>query len=185
MIAKVKGGDLINMGNVTLPKDFVENRMWAIRDWYVENGKYDYDLEDIRDTCRSVALKEMDGVIFENSIFAVNKYEGKSADELVHTEELKGKCVWLSIKRKDKGDNIKWSDKMSIMENLLGDEWLGIEIYPPAKFMVDTANQYHLICIPPEFTDHFPFGWKHREVMSVDIKGGYNKLGQTYRGNRK
>ena len=107
-----------------------------------ENGKYDYDLEDIRDTCRSVALKEMDGVIFENSIFAVNKYEGKSADELVHTEELKGKCVWLSIKRKDKGDNIKWSDKMSIMENLLGDEWLGIEIYPPAKFMVDTANQY-------------------------------------------
>ena len=68
MIAKVKGGDLINMGNVTLPKDFVEKRMWAIRDWYVENGKYDYDLEDIRDTCRSVALKEMDGVIFENSI---------------------------------------------------------------------------------------------------------------------
>ncbi|BCV06545.1 MAG: hypothetical protein CM15mV136_290 [Caudoviricetes sp.] len=42
--------------------------------------------------------------------------------------------------------------------------------------MVDTANQYHLICIPPEFTDHFPFGWKHREVMSVDTKGGYNKL---------
>ena len=145
MIAKVKGGDLINRGNVTLPKDFVEKRMWAIRDYYLENGKYDYDLEDIRDTCRSVALKEMDGVIFENSIFAVNKYEGKSADELVHTEELKGKCVWLSIKRKDKGDNIKWSDKMSIMENLLGDEWLGIEIYPPAKFMVDTANQYHLI----------------------------------------
>ena len=41
MIAKVKGGDLINRGNVTLPKDFVEKRMWAIRDWYVENGKYD------------------------------------------------------------------------------------------------------------------------------------------------
>ena len=33
MIAKVKGGDLIDMGNVTLPKDFVEQRVKAVRDW--------------------------------------------------------------------------------------------------------------------------------------------------------
>ena len=46
MIAKVKGGDLINMGNVTLPKDFVEQRVKAVRDWYIDNGK-DYDLQHI------------------------------------------------------------------------------------------------------------------------------------------
>ena len=185
MTAKVKGGDLIRMGNVTLPDNFVEMRTKAVIRILEENGQ-EYDFDEVVRSSEKVALLEMtEGYVYSNSIFTVHKYEGRSADDLVHVDELKGKCRWLSIKRNDKRDNIKWSDKMSIMENILSDKWLGIEIYPPAKFMVDTANQYHLICIPPEYVDTFPFGWKHREVDTLDQKGGFNKLGQTYRGNRK
>ena len=68
---------------------------------------------------------------------------------MIHIDDLKGKAVWLSIKRHDKSDNIKWSDKMAIMQNILNENWLGIEI-PPFEHTVD-ANQYHLIC----FLQHY------------------------------
>tara|TARA_R100000734_G_C3317614_1_gene110924 strand:- start:2257 stop:2802 length:546 start_codon:yes stop_codon:yes gene_type:complete len=177
----VKGGHLDYLGNVELVDDFVEVRTKAVIAYFKENG-LEIDLDEIVKSSEEVAKREQAGQVYKNSLFTVNVYRGESADDMVHIDDLKGKCVWLSIKRNDKGTNIKWSDKMALQRSLLGDDWLGIEIYPPQKFMVDTANQYHLICIPPEYVDNFPFGWKHREINATNVKGGFNQLGQTYTG---
>lgn len=56
-------------------------------------------------------------------------------------------------KKRQERQNL-WHEKMKMVQ-LLGRDWLGIEIYPPYKFTVDTANQYHIICIPPDYVDGF------------------------------
>ena len=180
----VKGGFLQYLGNVNITDNFVEETYKRLVDWNEQKfGKTltEKQKKECMENAQEIARQESYGRIWKNSIFTVNFYNGSSADDMVHIEDLKGKCVWLSLKRNDKTTRIEWFDKMQIVRALLGDDWMGIELYPPQKFMVDTANQYHIICIPPEYVDHFPFGWKHREINDIDSKGGFMKLGQTYR----
>ncbi len=182
----VKGGTLEFMGNVSINDNFINETYKRIVDWVErEHGKTltEQEKKECMESAKTISQRESMGRIYKNNMFTVNFYNGSSADDMVHHEELKGKCVWLSIKRNDKTTRIEWFDKMQIVRALLGDDWMGMELYPPQKFMVDTANQYHIICIPPEYVDDFPFGWKHREINSTNSKGGYQKLGQTYRGD--
>lgn len=181
----MKGGDFECLGNVKLPDDFAANRVETLVKMFQDQG------ETISDERREILYKESlraahieeQAEIWKNSLFTVLLFKGKYADEMVHHPDIQGKCAWLSIKRNDKSDRIFWHEKMKMVQLLLGRDWLGIEIYPPYKFTVDTANQYHIICIPPDYVDGFPFGWKHREINDIDSKGGFGKLGQKYRGN--
>lgn len=55
-----------------------------------------------------------------------------------------------------------WSVLQKIKNIVCGEEWTGIEIYPPKQNVVDEANLYHLWCFPEdfklEFGLHLP-GW--------------------------
>ena len=186
MAYKMKGGELKFVSQIQMNDDFIIQYANQILEYAKKKGYPLTKKQALKYAIKGKSLEE-EGQIYKNSIFTVYKYVGKSADEMIHIDDLKGKAVWLSIKRHDKSDNIKWSDKMAIMQNILNENWLGIEIYPPFDHTVDTANQYHLICFPPDYAKTFPFGWKHRDVNTKNshhatMKDAINKIGQTYKG---
>lgn len=102
--------------------------------------------------------------VWVNSHYQVNVYRGADADELVHVPELQGRCTWLSIKRRDKKPVNSWQDFQTIKNVLVGEGCDAIQIYPAEERLMNTANQYHLICLPEDTS--LPFGWKRRVVKT-------------------
>ena len=111
-----------------------------------------------------------------NDIYEVWVYRKKNADSLVHNPLYKGKCTYISIKRKDKKAVHDWRHFQQIKNELVGDEVEAIELYPKESRLHDTVNQYHLFCLPLGTT--FKFGWQERNVDFTPREGGYNKAGQ-------
>jgi hypothetical protein len=72
--------------------------------------------------------------------------------------------VWLSIKANDDSARHDWREFQWIKNELAGENWEAIEIYPSEDRLIDSANQFHLWCIPPE-TGLLPVGWNGRFVM--------------------
>jgi hypothetical protein len=71
----------------------------------------------------------------------------------------------LSIKRNDKdvmNSPDDWRDKMRIKNELVGDEAEAVELYPAMSRVTDSANQYHLWCLP--VGESFPIGFDDRLV---------------------
>ena len=114
--------------------------------------------------------KEIFAEIYVNNIYQVAVYRNKDADELVHVPELKGRCTWLSIKRKDKRPVNNWQDMQTIKNRLVGANCDAMQLYPSEDRMVNTANQYHLIVLPEG--EKIPFGWQQR---TVDINNTTNE----------
>lgn len=56
--------------------------------------------------------------------------------------------IWLSICRIDKKPLHNWRDLQTIKNMLVGEDCFGYEVYPAEDQLVDTANQYHLWCLP-------------------------------------
>jgi hypothetical protein len=54
-----------------------------------------------------------------------------------------------------------------IENDIVGPEVKACELYPAESWMVDTANQYHLWCLPPG--QSFPFGFDRRLVLNGDL----------------
>lgn len=71
----------------------------------------------------------------------------------------------LSIKRLDREALHDWRDLQRIKNELLGEEFEAIELYPKESRLVDGANQYHLWCFP-EF--EFTFGFHARMIANPD-----------------
>lgn len=61
----------------------------------------------------------------------------------------------LKVKRLDGLDDIGWNDLQTIKNEVLGDDVLAIEFYPPLIDVVDECNVRHLWEIPPHL---LPFG---------------------------
>ena len=121
-------------------------------------------------SCKSAEI-ERQALVYTNQLFTILCYRGEGADDLVHLPMLKGKCAYLSIRRNDRKSNIYWHEKMKMVQIILGHDWFGVELYPPYKFMVDTANQYHLWVLPLE--SPFPMGfWTGRAVAGNEIHEG-------------
>ena len=114
--------------------------------------------------------KEYFAEIYVNNIYQVAVYRNDDADELVHIPELKGRCTWLSIKRKDKRPVNNWQDMQTIKNRLVGTNCDAIQLFPSENRMVNTANQYHLIVLPEG--EKIPFGWQQR---TVDINNTTNE----------
>ena len=114
--------------------------------------------------------------VYLNDIYEVWVYRKKMADFLVHNELFKGKCTYLSIKRKDKKALHDWRHFQLIKNELVGEEIEAIELYPAESRLHDTANQFHLFCNP--MGTKVKFGWNFRDVDYVEQIGGHNKLGQ-------
>lgn len=68
--------------------------------------------------------------------------------------------VWLTIKHVDQSVQRSWRDLQRIKNELLGEEWEAVELFPQESRLVDQANQYHLWAL-----DHrFDFGMGERAV---------------------
>lgn len=65
----------------------------------------------------------------------------------------------LSIKRLDRKPAHDWRALQRIKNELVGEEYEAVEIYPPEEHLIDTSNQYHLwVFLDPEF--RLPFGFR-------------------------
>ena len=118
--------------------------------------------------------------IYVNDIYQVAVYRKEEADELVHVDELKGRCTWLSIKRRDKRPVNNWQDMQTIKNRLVGVDCDAIQIFPAESRMVNMANQYHLIVLPSDAL--LPFGWGSRSVDTENRNAEPNGSAQSFRG---
>lgn len=134
-----------------------------------------------REQVRLVYEKDILTECWINTIYQILVYRGEQADELVHEKWLKGKCTYLSIKRRDKRPVNNWQDMQTIKNRLCGTETDAIQIFPKESRMINQANQYHLIVFPEDV--YLPFGWHgQRIVMTDDREGGANVSRQNFKG---
>ncbi len=70
----------------------------------------------------------------------------------------------LSIKRLDKREISDWRDMQRIKTEIAGAEVEAIRLCPAESRLVDTANQYHLWCLPPG--QAFPFGYFDGRIVA-------------------
>ena len=132
-----------------------------------------------REQARLGLTKEDGSEVYVNNIYQVMVYRGHEADELVHIDELKGKCTWLSIKRKDKRPVNNWQDMQTMKNRLVGTECDAFQMFPAESRMVNTANQYHLIVLPEG--QALPFGWGNRAVFEEEYPDNAGAV-QSFKG---
>lgn len=120
--------------------------------------------------------EHLESETYVNSIYQIAVYRNEFADDLIHMDELKGRCTWLSINRRDKRPVNNWQDMQTIKNRLVGKQCDAFQIFPSEDRMMNTANQYHLIVLPEDVS--FPFGWKTRSVSDKPLidnsKQNYN-----------
>ena len=101
--------------------------------WYSKNGKYKVVIEKIT-----------------------------KGDGMCHDDFFEG-TTWLSIRINNGDDYLcDWREFQQIKNDLCGEAYCGIEIYPPESSMVDTVNVFHL-WVFPEGKD-IPLGYMFRDV---------------------
>jgi hypothetical protein len=97
--------------------------------------------------------------VWENNRYLVHKEPVPSDQHGFGDIEV----VWLSIKARDDTARHDWREFQWIKNELCGEEWEAIELYPSEKRMVDSVNQFHLWCLSPPAV--FPVGWWSRKVV--------------------
>ena len=135
-------------------------------------------LSEFMSTHKIGAARDRMNEIYGNSIYLV--YVDRNTP--LAYGELEGKVTHISIKRKDKRPCNDWRDFQEIKNEVCGEEWEGLQIYPSESRMTDTSNQYHLWCTPPDLM--IPLGWTTREVLTEDVEPKKGTIGQRYRGRR-
>lgn len=103
----------------------------------------------------------------EETVYLNNRYQ-------VVVEEMEPKedvnfppMIHLSIKRRDKRQiepDSHWRDLQRIKNELIGEEYEAVELYPAESRKVDTSNQYHLWVVHNR-TFQFPWGFQKRMVL--------------------
>jgi hypothetical protein len=111
--------------------------------------------EEVRDSIYAT----MQSTVLVNSRYQVNLFRTEASDwrpEMVH----------LSIKRRDKepvGEE-RFRDFQRIKNEIVGEEFEGVELYPAESRLCDTANQYHIwVAFDKGF--RFDFGFTDRLVL--------------------
>ena len=69
-----------------------------------------------------------------------------------------------------------WRDFQRIKNELIGEEYEGVELYPAESRRVDTANQYH-IWVAKNIEFRFPFGFNERVVDDGKGEFAANQVG--------
>jgi hypothetical protein len=77
-----------------------------------------------------------------------------------------GAVMHLSIRRADRRAARDWRDFQRIKNDIAGPGTEAVELFPAEDRLVDTANQYHLWCMPPGV--RLPFGFAERSVLDAD-----------------
>lgn len=58
----------------------------------------------------------------------------------------------LSVNLRDRSPMRNWRHLQQIKNEVCGELWTGIEIFPAENHLTDAANQYHLFCFPPGYS---------------------------------
>lgn len=91
-----------------------------------------------------------------------------------------GKYIELSIKTRDREAFHDWRDFQRIKNELVGEEFEGLELYPAEDRLVDTANQYYMHVFMPKYPNgHFPFGYQTRLVAGEGVFGSKQRPFET------
>lgn len=61
-----------------------------------------------------------------------------------HSVTQHGDLVWLRVQRWDGQDGISWDALQQIKNDVLGEDVLAVEIYPPQDDVVNRTNMRHL-----------------------------------------
>lgn len=88
-------------------------------------------------------------VMVFNKNFKFNNWDGDSKHIIVKPID-------------DKPIKNHWSVLQKIKNIVCGEEWTGIEVYPPVSNLIDEANLYHLWVFPEDFSLNFGLhlpGW--------------------------
>lgn len=99
---------------------------------------------------------------------AIEVWGNERYQVLVRTQTTpEGKTVkHLSIHAHDRGPMRNWRHLQQMKNECCGEEWTGVEIFPPESKLTDTANEYHLFCFPPEV--HFGIGLTDEDAIVSD-----------------
>mgnify|MGYP003626764078 CR=1 FL=1 len=74
--------------------------------------------------------------------------------------------IHLSIKRIDREPIMDWRHLQRIKNEILGEDYEAVQLFPKTERLVDTSNQYHLWAIAdPKMV--WPFGYMDREVIGT------------------
>jgi hypothetical protein len=113
------------------------------------------------------AMYRMDrGESWRNDIYVVALKRPKNITPFDGFVLEKG-YVWLSIRRDDRKPIFDWRDMQEIKNQLVGPECEGIQLFPAESRLVDTSNQFHIICAEDPGAQ-FPMGYTDRVVNYDD-----------------
>lgn len=84
---------------------------------------------------------------FHNNLYSVQVY-------LPQTDW--GQIVHLVLRRNDEKPGISWADKQRVKDELVGEDRVAVEVFPPKRQLVDDAHLYHLWVLPEGL--ELPFG---------------------------
>jgi len=141
-------------------KKFQEKTQLSISGELIDTIMQTFNLSK-EDAIRNVVERTMTTRTYEN-----DKY--KVVCSLQKTEM--GDVVHLSICNLEREPIHNWRDLQTIKNMFVGEECFAYEVYPAETQLVDTANQYHLWCLPEG--KRLPFGFNNgRNVQynSTDI----------------
>ena len=99
--------------------------------------------QELKKNCLAFWKEDLASEYFQNDTYHIRK---QRLSEKYTNIDQKTEPTWLSIKRHDREAFHDWRVMQEIKNAICGDEWEGIEIYPAESRLVDTCNQYHLIC---------------------------------------
>lgn len=88
----------------------------------------------------------------------INKGQGAEKGEMIH----------LSFKTHDRSPATDWREKQQIKNELAGEEWEAVELYPAMSRIVDSSNQFHLWCFPVPLG----IGFSHKLLTQTDALEG-------------
>jgi hypothetical protein len=76
------------------------------------------------------------------------------------------------IKRRDKEPIYDWRDMQTIKNEFLGKEATMVQVFPPERHLMDTANQYYFFGWSGSY--ELPFGFKQRSVNGREVTQYFN-----------
>lgn len=147
----------------------VERRPWrpfALTTPVRPDGSVDEAVANAKETF----LSNSHYLVFVRVIDPEDPYDADKLDPQLPEIEGQPSMVHLSMRTVENDVRHDWREMQRVKNEILGPEWEGMELYPAESRVVDTANQYHLWCLP--FT--LPFGWHSglRGDQFADVVGG-------------
>lgn len=105
-----------------------------------------------------------EAIVYQNSLYSVAVRELPFPLGPPYPTSL----IWLCIVSLDGSARHDWREFQYIKNEIVGVEAEGVEVYPAESRLHDSANDFHMWCLPGL---QFPFGFKSRHVSGIPASG--------------